>query len=191
MPDADAPDLDAIDDGRRRKGERRRRALLAATLRVIDRGGLVAVSQRSVAAEAGLPPSAVTYYHPTVDDLLVATLTAANDRYVHALETLPEDDDAALVTLAEIIATAAGPDRASALAEYELWLLAARRPDLHAELERWNRALDALAARFTHDPVARAAFAAVVDGLLIRAVVSAAPPDPHATRAVLDQVLRR
>lgn len=189
MPDT--PDLDAIEDGRRRKGERRRRALLAATLRVIDRGGVAAVSQRSVAAEAGLPPSAVTYYHPTVDDLLVAALTAANDRYVHVVEALPADDDAALTALADVVAAVAGSDRATGVAEYELWLLAARRPELHGEVERWNRALDALAARFTADPATRAAFAAVVDGLLIRAVVSPGPPDPVATRAVLDRVLGR
>jgi hypothetical protein len=96
-----------------------------------------------------------------------------------------------LAALAEVVAAAAGPDRASALAEYELWLLAARRPDLHGELDRWNRALEALAARFTADPATRAAFAAVVDGLLVRAVVSPAPPDPAAARAVLEHVLGR
>ncbi|MEE2046687.1 TetR family transcriptional regulator, partial [Nocardiopsis tropica] len=49
----------------------RRRLLLDATMRVVEREGVGAVSQRRVAAEAGVPPSTVTYYYAAVDDLLV------------------------------------------------------------------------------------------------------------------------
>lgn len=66
-------------DGRRRKGDRRRQQLLAATIRLVGRAGVAGVSQRAVAIEAALPPSAVLYYFGTVDELLVATLTAVND----------------------------------------------------------------------------------------------------------------
>jgi len=48
----------------------RRRALLEATLRVMRRGGLRAVSHRAVAAEAGLPLAATTYYFRSLDDLI-------------------------------------------------------------------------------------------------------------------------
>ncbi|QKV80249.1 hypothetical protein [Amycolatopsis sp. Hca4] len=46
-----------IADGRLRKGAARRETLLAATLRVVGRSGVAAVSQRTVAAEAGVPPA--------------------------------------------------------------------------------------------------------------------------------------
>ncbi|WP_224390975.1 TetR family transcriptional regulator [Pseudonocardia sp. ICBG1293] len=64
MPDPAAPDAPDA-DGRRRRGDRRRRELIEATLRLVGAGGVAAVSQRAVAAEAGVPPSSVFYYHPS------------------------------------------------------------------------------------------------------------------------------
>lgn len=169
-------------DGRRVKGERRRAALLEATLRIVGRDGLAAVTQRGVAAEAGVPASAVLYYFATVDDLLVATLVAVNDRWIDALAALPADRDAALRELAALV-SASGEH---GLAEYELCLLAARRPELRQETARWWQALDALAGRLAPGPSA-AAFSAGVDGLLLRACASG-PADPAATLAVLEQL---
>ncbi|WP_255459331.1 MULTISPECIES: TetR/AcrR family transcriptional regulator [unclassified Nocardiopsis] len=155
-------------DGRRIKGERRRRALLDATMRVVERDGVAAVSQRRVAAEAGVPPSAVTYYYATVDDLLVDALTRVNDTYVAALAALPEDADAALRALAGMVAGGPGSDRAHVMAECELFLLAARRPALRPQIERWNRAVDAFFAPYLPDPVERAGVCAALDGLFVR-----------------------
>lgn len=161
-------------DGRLVKGERRRRLLLDATLRLVGRGGPGAVTQRAVAAEAGVAPSAVLYYFPTVDDLLVAALVDVNDRWVTALDDLPVDLDALAALLAGSSAGDAG------LAEYELYLLAARRPELRPELDRWWEALDALAVRFAPDRAV--AFSAALDGLFLRACTGA---DPDRIRAAL------
>ncbi|MCD2186479.1 TetR/AcrR family transcriptional regulator [Actinomycetospora soli] len=130
---------DAITDGRRRRGATRRRELLDATLRVVARGGPAGVSQRRVADEAGMPPSAVLYHFASVDDLLVSTLVEVNDRYVAALEAVP--------TLEALAAVIAGSDRSTLIAEYDLFLLAARRDDLRGEVDRWETALAALATR--------------------------------------------
>lgn len=176
----------ATTDGRRRKGERRRRRLLDATLRVVGHAGVTAVTQRAVAAEAGLPPSAVLYYFATVDDLLVAALTELNDRCLTAIGAAPDDRAGTLTALAGFIAGFAHQDRTLIVAEYELWLLAARRPALHGELDRWTEALDGLAARLTADPVRRAAFTAGVDGLLLRAATSENALDAAGTTAVLE-----
>ena len=70
-----------IADGRLRKGAARREALLTATLRLVGRRGVAGVSQRAVAAEAGVPPTAVLYYFESVDELLVTTLRQINERY--------------------------------------------------------------------------------------------------------------
>src|SRR5688572_290818 len=95
MPDAvETAGENEVTDGRRRRGNQRRRALLAATLHVIGRDGLAAVTQRAVAAEAGLPPSAVYYYYPTLDDLVTAALVDVNDRFLAELRALPGGDDA-------------------------------------------------------------------------------------------------
>jgi AcrR family transcriptional regulator len=133
------PEPAHIEDGRLRKGELRRRLLLDATVRVIGRNGVGAVSQRAVAREAQLPPSAVLYYFATVDDLLVTTLTMVNDGYIDRFEALPGDDDQALAALADLIADGTGAGRCAAIAEYELWLMAARRPGMRGELDRRAR----------------------------------------------------
>jgi TetR/AcrR family transcriptional regulator, regulator of biofilm formation and stress response len=147
-------------DGRLAKGAARRRALLAATLRLVARDGVAAVSQRAVAAEADVPPSAVLYYFPTVDDLLVTTLREVNDRYCAEL--------AEVSTVEALAGHLSSLDPASLLAEYELWLMAARRPDLRAELTRWTETVDALAARLA--PERAETLAATLDGLYVRAV---------------------
>lgn len=111
----------------------------------------------------GAPPSAVFYYHPSVDALLVATLTAVNDRWIARLDAVTTPDD--LVALVE---DCARQERVTAIAEYELFLLAARRPDLRGELDRWDAALDAAAARLLPDDAdRRALLAAAVSRLTL------------------------
>lgn len=158
-PDAPPP------DGRRLKGERRRRTLLDATLRLVGREGTAAVTQRGVAAEAEVPPSAVLYYFASVDGLLVAALTAVNDRYVEWLRAVGSLDD-----LAALLRGCAEQDRLLTVAEYELLLLAARRDDLRDELHRWDRALDDVAARLVPAD-RRPLLVAAVNGLCLAAVL--------------------
>ncbi|MEJ8282104.1 TetR/AcrR family transcriptional regulator [Pseudonocardia spirodelae] len=165
-------------DGRRRKGDRRRRELIGATLRLVAAGGVAAVSQRAVAAEAGMPPSAVLYYHPSVDALLVAALTAVNDHYVARLDAVTAPAD--LVALVE---DCARRDRAAAVAEYELFLLVARRAELRGEQARWDAALDAAAARLTGgDAGRRALLVAAVNGMCLSAAVGSPVDAPALTR---------
>lgn len=172
MPDAIGRDTSRA-DGRRRRGDRRRRELVGATLRLVGAGGVAAVSQRAVAAEAGVPPSAVFYYHRSVDALLVATLTAVNDRWVARLDAVTVPGD--LVALVE---DCVRQERVTAIAEYELFLLAARRPDLRGELDRWDVALAAAAARLLPDDAdRRALLAAAVNGLTLSGALGS-PVDP-------------
>lgn len=57
-----------------RKGsEQRRLAILDATMRIIVRDGVRAVRHRAVAAEAGVPLSATTYYFKDINDLITDT----------------------------------------------------------------------------------------------------------------------
>lgn len=153
---------DPVTDGRRRRGATRRRELLDATLRLIAREGPGGVSQRRVADEAAVPPSAVLYHFASVDDLLVSTLAEVNDRYVAALDavTTPE-------TLARLIVAS---DRAALVAEYDLFLLAARRDDLRGEVARWETTLTGLAARLgAPDPEL---LVAAVNGLWLQAALA-------------------
>jgi TetR/AcrR family transcriptional regulator, regulator of biofilm formation and stress response len=179
-------------DGRRRKGDERRRQLRAATIRVISRGGVAAVTQRAVAAEAGLTPSLVSYHFPTVDDLLSATLAGVNDAYVAALEACGRADDP-VAALAELVATSSRGHTVDA--EYELFLQAGRRPALRADWARWTGALDAALATVVPDARRRLGVGAAVDGLFLRCWCDPAPWSAadveQVLRAVLTAVLPR
>ena len=159
-------------------------------MRVIERAGVAAVSQRVVAQEAGVPPSAVTYYFPAVDDLLVAALADCNDEYLRRLDACARDADP-LAALARLIAESTGARRAYVAAEYELFLIAARRPELQPEVARWAAAVDAFLARHVGDPTARAGVAAAVDGLFLRCFTSADPPSAAEVHAVLARIVDR
>jgi DNA-binding transcriptional regulator YbjK len=179
-------------DGRRLKGQRRRQALIDATVRVIGRVGVPGVSQRVVAAEAGVPASTVTYYFPTVDELLLAALSEVNDGYVAALERCAAASDP-VDALAGVIAGTGHPDvRASAAAEYELFMLAGRGERWRSEYERWAAALTAFFSTGCGlEPARSESASAAVDGLFIRAYCL---PDSYGVdeiRAVLRDVVGR
>lgn len=156
-----------VTDGRRRRGATRRRELLDATLRVIARDGPAGVSQRRVADEAGVPPSAVLYHFASVDDLLVSTLVEVNDRYVAVL--------AAVTTVDELAAVITASDRATLLAEFDLCLLAGRRDDLRGEVDRWEATLSELAVRL--GAARPELLVAALNGLWLQAALADLPVD--------------
>jgi DNA-binding transcriptional regulator YbjK len=135
-----------------------------ASWSVISRDGLSAVTQRSVAAEAGVPPSAVYYYFATLDDLVAAALVEVNERFIARLDGVDTTGDDPLRALAAVTVEAARPTRGEATAELELWMLAARDERLRGEIDRYNDSLQATAARFSDDPTAVAAVAAALTG---------------------------
>ena len=71
----------------RQARERRRRAILQATLRVIA-SGVGAVSHRTVAVEANVPLASTTYYFESLDDLLEGALRLFVDDEAERLTAL-------------------------------------------------------------------------------------------------------
>ncbi len=64
----------------RRRSEVRRQAILDAAMRIIVRDGVRAVRHRAVAAEAGVPLSATTYYFKDISDLITDTFALYVER---------------------------------------------------------------------------------------------------------------
>lgn len=176
-----------ITDGRRRKGALRRRALLEATARVVGTHGLAALSQRAVAAEAGVPPSAVLYYFASVDELVGAAFRTLNDGHIAGLTAAAGAADPP-AALAAFFVRCAEREPWLTAAETEMWLLAPRRDDLAIELARWERVLDDVAARMTTDPVAARALALVIDGLYVH-IATGGSVDRDTTATVIRRVL--
>jgi len=152
-----------LSDGRRPRGERRRQAILDATLTLVGRAGTGGLTHRKVAEEAGVPLAATTYYFSSKDELVREALLHAAESDRSTLETLTEaleqagDVCAVAEVLADHVADWLGSGRAVLVSHYEISLEGARRPEL-AEISRaWTdgyvRVLAAPLARLgSHDP---------------------------------------
>lgn len=183
--------MTAATDGRRAKGERRRRAIVDATLRVIARDGVSAISHRNVAREAGVAPASIAYYFDGIDELLVATLLESVDQLIAELDRLREGepDGARWPRLvAELLASLVREHRERTLAEYELYLLAARRPALRPAARRWIE----VAAGYVDDgdPPALRALLAAIDGLLMQGLIADEPPTADDLEPSLRHLMR-
>lgn len=69
--------------------------------------------------------------------------------------------------------------------------MAARRPAMRGELDRWAQALDRFAARFVGDPIDRAGLTAAIDGLFLRAFSVEVPPGAAEVAEILERLMRR
>ncbi|MCW6005188.1 TetR family transcriptional regulator [Micromonospora sp. CPCC 205371] len=172
---------------RPRDPEARRAALAAAVVEVVAEVGIGRTTHRAVAARAGLPLGATTYYFPTLDDLVAAGLTHATE----ALRTELDAWSARLRTAADPAAALAGmvaeylADRRRARVEYELYVAAARDPALRPLAEAWLRGLcDVLAP---HAGEAARDVAALVDGAVLQSLAM----DTDLDQAALAAAIRR
>lgn len=172
-------------DQRLVRGERRRADLIDATLTVIERDGVGGVSHRAVAKVAGVSPTAAIHHFATLDDLLVAALIKANEESIAAVEGVVDVEG-----LAELLIEQVGKHRSRFVAIYELYLLAARRPALRAEANRWIDSVQAAARRLGADEVGAEALTAALDGQGIEALLTDEPPDRQRAVEVLLRVLR-
>ncbi|MCD7097343.1 TetR family transcriptional regulator [Stenotrophomonas sp. MMGLT7] len=178
-----------LDDGRRLRGEARRRKLIAATLAVVERDGVAGVTHRSVAKQAGVSASSAIYYFATLDDLLLAALTAAAQAYAEQLEALVASGRDEIDGIAEMIAEASGCGRQRALAERELTLQAARRPALRPIAQHWRTLVARAAGRHTSDPLTIQAVVAVADGICAKALLEDEAVPAAAVNRLLRQVI--
>jgi DNA-binding transcriptional regulator YbjK len=182
---------------RRQRGERRRREILEAALRVIGRDGVAGLTHRAVAEEAGVPLAATTYYFASKVDLLREAGELAIERVgsgavapAAARPTTPERLASAIAAL--LAATPVG----ERFVHYEIGLEAGRRPALRgltfawierelAELRPW------LAAAGSRDPAgdARIVHAAIL-GIELAAMTRGGRVDARAARRLLARLLR-
>lgn len=117
---------------RRRGAEATQDELLDAVEHVLFDGGQASVSYRSVAGRAGVTPSLVQYYFPTIDGLFAATIRRLTgrqaDRWNEALQRRPDEP-------LRVLWEYSRGEAAGALGT-EIIALGARRPALIAEISQ-------------------------------------------------------
>jgi AcrR family transcriptional regulator len=192
-PGADDQTTTAVD---RRRAPATREAILRATLALVAEEGVGAVSNRRVAAEAGVSLGSLTYHFPSQAVLLRESLLLYVGEEVERLEALAaalraRDPDAEEV-VREVEALIARPTGGPGpLAELELHLQAARDPELQEASRRCfaayeTLAADALAALGVPDPARHSgAVVALITGLGLRRLGTGAADSEAVTAALL------
>lgn len=128
-----------------------RARILHATLRTIAEGGIAAVSNRRVAAAAGVALGSLTYHFPSQSDLLRESLLLYAEEEVARLDALAAELRAASPTAEQAAAAveqiaAHRSGRPEEVAELELHLHASRDPALHDASRRCFAAYERVAA---------------------------------------------
>jgi DNA-binding transcriptional regulator YbjK len=160
----------------------RREALLDAAVEVVAAHGVGGATHRAIATRAGVPLSTTSYFFASLDDLIVAALKAFATASIADLEETAAAFSSSTLSPAEAVqllveALVAEP-RASTIAQFEIYLEAARRSELRAEVRKILTSFEllaysALVAVGAHRPKAGArAFVAVADGFALQRLAS-------------------
>jgi DNA-binding transcriptional regulator YbjK len=173
-------------DGRKARGDVSRQALLDATLRVLERSGPQGVTHRIVAADAGVSTQAVRYHFGSIDELYVCAIQEATSHWptlMHAAKTGSTARDLATVLVGEAM-----HNRSRLVAEVELYLYAARRPQLRAAATAWA---DAIADLFPDlDELTHRSLVAAIDGLCLQLLIAETPLSVDFVTEVLERALQ-
>ena len=142
--------------------------------------GLPAVTHRRVAREAKVPLAATTYYFASKDEILSEALESLSAAEVERLSGLAAEIATGTKTLEEVSAALGAalipdPDFAERtwLAQFEIYVEAARNPALRPAVQRWREAFVDLAEQSLRavdapDPERRAPIAvAAINGILL------------------------
>jgi DNA-binding transcriptional regulator YbjK len=196
MPATTAPSR--ADRARLPRGEARRAAITEAALTVIARVGPDNLTHRAVAAEAGLPLAATTYWFSNKEDMVRAALEHAAERDIAYWQQLREASkawtpEALPAQLTKVIEDACTTRRECAVVDCALWLEAVRRPELRDVAQRWLDAYAEIMRAILRNAGAPATAAdadllgSVIDGLIGHQLVATGPFD---TRLVTSRLKR-
>jgi len=185
----------------RGRGKERQERLLEATIELIGREGVDAVTHRRVADLAKVPLGSTTYYFASRDQMLVDALKEFGRREIESLRArfaeLPSGRPSKRRYVDELVGflvPQVNEDPWRTLAQYTLLVEAARRPELSELARDWNQAwLGVLKELFVslgaNQPELEARMLlAMLDGLLIEQL---AAPDPEFASDILRPALQR
>ncbi|WP_078624192.1 TetR/AcrR family transcriptional regulator [Streptomyces monomycini] len=174
----------------RRNDPDRRTRILDAALDVIAEYGVAGTTHRHIAARAGVPLGSVTYHFASLNDLQAQAFA----RHVEQQATVFEDlfkDVATHEQFVDVLVDLVhgGPARhRSAVLGFELHLAALRDPGLRSLTQTWTEGSRGVLARFTGlDGAAR--LDALLEGMILHALLTTAPESREATRDAIDRTL--
>jgi DNA-binding transcriptional regulator YbjK len=190
---------------RRASPDQVRAAIVDATVRIVGRGGVAAVTHRAVAAEAGVSLSSTTYHFASKGDIVDEALRELARREIEqATQAARALEALGTVDLPDLVEAAVGflrgqledeDARVAARAGYHLQLEAAHRPALRGINDEWTAAAEALAAEVLRqagspEPETDAKLlAAALDALRKEEIISPRPAVAERLRPVIARLL--
>jgi DNA-binding transcriptional regulator YbjK len=164
--------------------------LLRATIELLSETGAKAVTHRAVAERAGLPLASTTYYFASVQQLIEEALklhVAERVAEIQGLAAAVAAPGASAQDFAERLAEAlVGAPSGVLVAQYQMYLEAARNPALRPAVAEALGAFESLAAALlaalgARDPESAAdAFVALLDGFALHRAARPRPPEQEA-----------
>ncbi len=183
-------------EGRRAtpRGDRRREQLADAACDLLAEEGFAAVSHRGVARRAGLPLASTTYYFASLEALVAEALARLGDRWLARGRVLAAREG--LTTAERAVAAVAGTSsREELVTFYERYVQAARTPAYAEVVRGWTADVTALVADALEaggeDARAAGRVVALVDGLLLAALLEGGPDPAAGLAAEVDALLGR
>lgn len=175
----------------RRHEPNRRQRLIEVALDVIAAHGVAATTHRKVAQAADVPLGSLTYHFKGLDDLLTAAFTKLADETADGFEAAlaaAEGPDAAREAVVGLITGDLLGARRNILLTYELYALAARRPDLRRVTDAWMaRSRAALERHF--DPATAVMLDALIEGLSIHRALALTPMSHQTVREAVNRIV--
>jgi len=148
------PTVSAVTGSRAEASERVREAIVAATVRIVAREGVSAVTHRRLAAEARVSLSSTTWHFATKGDILEAALRWTADREVTRIAQIADrlgdadfDPAAWAEELSDWVLEQVSGERDVAVALYRLQIELLGSPGARAVHREWGRSLRALGDR--------------------------------------------
>ncbi len=146
---------------------------------------MAGVSYRAVAREAQTSANAVAYHFGSIDALLLDSIRTATATWAEAIATVRAQHFAA--DLASLLAAEAASNRGRLVAEFELYLLAGRRPALRPAARAWAEALLEPLQDLTE--VERRRLIAVIDGLYVQLLLAEDSIAPEMLACIIEDAL--
>ncbi len=160
----------------------RREALLGAAVEVVAEHGVGGATHRAIAARAGVPLSTTSYFFGSLDDLIVAALRGFARTSIAELEAtaaaFAESELSPAQAVQLLVDALVAEPRSSTIAQFEIYLEAARRAELRSEVRKIlagfeQLAYSALVAVGAQRPKEGArAFVAIADGFALQRLAS-------------------
>lgn len=138
-----APDVRRATGGVTTRGARRKADIVDAAVRVIATAGLSGLSMRTVAAEAGMPLGALSYYFSGKADLVAESFRQLSEAEIDRVVATASALDPAMAPgemadrLADLVLDGLVRTRGTIVARHELVVEASRKAELGPLFEAW------------------------------------------------------